>query len=421
MKTDLRAKRWAAEYPDLGTAPLPTEPYVSEEYFALERDRVFQRCWLNVGRVEEIPKAGDYFVREIAICRASVLVIRGADGVVRGFHNVCSHRSNRLVKGERGSCRGILNCRFHNWGYSDEGKLISVPDEENFYNFDKKDHGLTPVNTDLWEGFIFIHLGPDPAESLREYLGGVADRLDGCPFHEMKLFQAYRVEEQANWKVVLDAQNELYHLPHQHRWTLGNVFAKDELSGSRFRDLTLYGHHNSWSAEYGQSQKLTTLKVVLFLNRDDTPEFLIPQGFAGMEHFNLFPNTVLTLYQVGRSSSCITYNLWPIAVDRTVWEIRFYFREASSARERLQQEYFKCLIRETLEEDSAAHENVHAGVASRAKSHILLQDDESPIRHFRKVLEHHVGPSTQPATSSFMGSGALKWGQPNTREVFSRD
>ena len=63
--------------------------------------------------------------------------------------------------------------------------------------------------------------------------------------------ETYRVEERANWKVVLDAQNELYHLPHQHRWTLGDVFAKDELSGSRFRDFTLYGHHNSWSAEYG--------------------------------------------------------------------------------------------------------------------------------------------------------------------------
>ena len=387
----MRGKHWAEKYPQLGTAPLPTEPYVSEEYFALERDRIYRRCWLNVGRVEDIPEAGNYFVRDIVICGASIVVIRGTDGTVRSFHNVCSHRSNRLVSDERGACGRTLRCRFHNWTYSNEGALIHVPDEEYFYDFDKKDHGLTPVHTDIWEGFIFIHLDSHPATTLREYLGGVATRLDGCPFHEMKLFQAYKVEERANWKVVLDAQNELYHLPYQHHWTLGNVFAKNELSKSRFKDFTLYGHHNSWSGEYGRYQKLTPFKIALFLTHDDTPESHIAHRLGDMDHFNLFPNTVLTLYRVGKSTSCITYNLWPIAVDRTIWEIRFYFREAASVRERLQQEYFKCLIRETLQEDSTAHESVHAGVATRAKSHIVLQDDESPIRHFRSVLEHHVG------------------------------
>lgn len=382
-------RHWAEQYPWLGTAPLPTEPYVSEKYFALERERVFRRCWLNVGRIEDIPEAGDYFVREIDICGASVLVIRGTDGIVRGFHNVCSHRHYRLVPDGRG-CRRTLRCPFHNWTYDSEGTLVHVPDEHKFHDFDKRNHGLTPVHTDTWEGFIFVHLGDNPAANLREYLGGVADRLDGCPFHEMKLFQSYRVEEQANWKVMLDAQNELYHLPGQHRWTLGSAFAKNSSTGSRFREFTPYGHHNSWSGEYGLSQKLTPLKIVLFLNNDDTPEFPIDHQSGDMEHFNLFPNMVLTLYRVGRSSSCITYNLWPVAVDRTIWEIRFYFREASSVRERLQQEYFKCLIRETLQEDSAAHEEVHAGVASRAKQHILLSDDEAPIRHFRKVLEHHI-------------------------------
>ena len=392
LRTDMNGTRyWAERYPDLGTDPLPTEPYVSQEYFDLERDRVFRRCWLNVGRVEDLPRAGDYFVRDIAICGVSILVIRGGDGRVRSFHNVCSHRGNRLVHHERGACRRTLRCRFHNWAYDDKGALIHVPDEGNFFDFDKKDHGLTQVSTDIWEGFIFIHLDPEPATTLREYLGGVADRLDGCPFHEMKLFQAYKVEERANWKVVLDAQNELYHLPYQHRSTLGDVFAKDESSQSRFKDFTLYDRHNCWSGQYGQSQKLTPFKIALFLSGDDTPEFHVAHKVGDMDHFNLFPNTVLTLYQVGKSTSCITYNLWPIAVDRTVWEIRFHFREAASVRERLQQEYFKCLIRETLQEDSAAHESVNAGISSRAKSHIVLQDDEAPIRHFRKVLERHVG------------------------------
>ena len=391
MSAVARGKPWAEKYPELGTGPLSTEPYISEEYFALERDRVFRRSWLNVGRVEEIPNAGDYFVREIAICSASVLIVRGSDGVVRGFHNVCSHRGNRLVKDQRGSCRAAFVCGFHSWAYSNDGALIGVPDEEKFYGLDKRAHGLTPVNTDIWEGFIFVHMDPEPAETLRDYLDGVADRLDGCPFHKMELFQAYRVEERANWKIGVDAQNELYHLPFQHRQTLGDAFATDEISKSRFKDVKLYRRHSAWVGEYQQSQKLTPFKIALFLNRDDTPPFDVPEAIGGMTHFNLFPNTVLTLFKVGRSTSCITYNFWPVAVDRTVWEIRFHFRPASAIGERVQQEYFKCLIRETLQEDTAAHESVYAGIASRAKPHIVLQDDEVPIRHFRKILDDCIG------------------------------
>ena len=387
----MRQRRWSEKYPGLGTSPLPTEPYISEEHFALERERVFRRSWLQVGRVEEIPHEGSYFVRDIAICNASVLVIRGSDGIVRGFHNVCSHRSNRLVADERGSCGGALFCRFHNWAYSDRGELIGVPDEENFFGLDKREHGLTPVDTDIWEGFIFVHLAPDPAETLREYLGGVANRLDGCRFHEMELSQVYRVEERANWKIVLDAQNEVYHLPYQHRWTLGNAFAKNETGNCRFKEVILFDYHSFWSCDYRSFQDLTPLKIALFFGGDDAGAFRVPNMIGDLDHYLLFPNGILSLFKVGRWMGCITYMLWPIAVDRTVWEIRMHFSAPATWRERLQQEYFKCVIRDTLQEDTAAHESVHAGIASRVRTHLILQDNELPIRHFHKVLGDYAG------------------------------
>ena len=255
MKTVMREKQWAEKYPDLGTEPVPTEPYVSDEHYELERERIFRRCWINVGRIDEIPNPGDYFVREIAICKTSVLIIRGSDGIVRGFHNVCSHRGNTLVLDGRGTCPGSVYCHFHNWVYSDTGELIRVPDEENFFDLDKRDHGLTPVDTDFWEGFVFVHLGAEPAETLREYLGGVADQLDGCPFHEMPLMQTYLVDERANWKVGLDAQNELYHLPFQHRRILGDSFLMNDKGHCRFQDVNLYNYHTVWSCEYDPTHK----------------------------------------------------------------------------------------------------------------------------------------------------------------------
>ena len=387
----MRQGMWSEKYPDLGANPLPTEPYISEEHFALERERVFRRSWLQVGRVDEIPDAGDYFVRDIAICNASVLIIRGSDGVVRGFHNVCSHRSNRLVADERGSCGGALFCRLHNWAYSDTGELVAVPNEENFFGLDRRDHGLTPVDTDIWQGFIFVHLAPGPAETLRNYLGGVADRLDGCPFHEMKLSQVYRVEERANWKVVLDAQNEVYHLPYQHRWTLGQSFAKDDTGNCYFKEILLYDYHSFWSCDYQSFQKLTPLKIALFYGGDTAGALHVPDMVGDLDHYLLFPNGILSLFKVGRWMGCITYMLWPVAVDRTVWEIRMHFSAPATRRERLQQEFFKCFIRDTLQEDTLAHESVHAGIASGVRSHLILQDDELPIRHFHKVLGDYAG------------------------------
>ena len=387
----MRQGMWSEKYPDLGANPLPTEPYISEEHFALERERVFRRSWLQVGRVDEIPDAGDYFVRDIAICNASVLIIRGSDGVVRGFHNVCSHRSNRLVADERGSCGGALFCRLHNWAYSDTGDLVSVPNEENFFGLDRRDHGLTPVDTDIWQGFIFVHLAPDPAETLRNYLGGVADRLDSCPFHEMKLSQVYRVEERANWKVVLDAQNEVYHLPYQHRWTLGQSFAKDDTGNCYFKEILLYDYHSFWSCDYQSFQKLTPLKIALFYGGDTAGALHVPDMVGDLDHYLLFPNGILSLFKVGRWMGCITYMLWPVAVDRTIWEIRMHFSAPATRRERLQQEFFKCFIRDTLQEDTLAHESVHAGIASGVRSHLILQDDELPIRHFHKVLGDYAG------------------------------
>jgi hypothetical protein len=77
--------RWARRYPELGTAPLPIDPCVSPQYFELERERVFKHAWLNVGRIDEIPHPGDFFVRDLAVCKTSMLVARGWDGQVRSF------------------------------------------------------------------------------------------------------------------------------------------------------------------------------------------------------------------------------------------------------------------------------------------------------------------------------------------------
>ena len=108
-------KCWSEAYPELGIEPVPTEPCISPAYFALERECVFRTVWLYVGREEEVARPGDYPVRRVDVCRASVLLVRGQDGVLRGFHNVCSHRGNTLAWETTGNCKNF-SCKFHGPG-----------------------------------------------------------------------------------------------------------------------------------------------------------------------------------------------------------------------------------------------------------------------------------------------------------------
>ena len=124
--------KWHDRFPGLGTGPVPIEPYISDRYAALEREQIFRKTWLNVGRVEQIPHPGDYFVKEIAVCQTSVIVARGKDGRLHAFHNMCSHRGNKVVWGQHGTAHSFT-CKFHGWTYGLDGQLKFVPDEDNFF------------------------------------------------------------------------------------------------------------------------------------------------------------------------------------------------------------------------------------------------------------------------------------------------
>ena len=386
LQTVLADKRWAEKYPEIGTGPVSAEPLISQEHFELEREKVFRRTWLNIGRVEEVQYPGDYIAKDLAICNASVLIIRGKDGQVRGFHNVCSHRGNKVIWDEKGSCKGSITCGFHAWSYNTKGALTWVPDEDNFFDLPKCDLGLTPIHTDVFEGFIFINLADKPNESLREYLGGVADQLEGGGFSELALMGQYRIDEHANWKVALDAQNELYHLPFQHRRTIPQFCVMKDGKYTRLLDVRLLNHHSVYSSESPADRVgPATEKLAVQFSAAET-ESRLPR-IGPFDFYTIFPNMALLLFQGVAHDYYMTYNFWPNAVNQTDWDIRLYCRPAENAGQRVGQEYFKCLLRDLLQEDATAHEQIHIGLASRAKKELYFQDDEMQIRYFHKVLE----------------------------------
>ncbi len=164
--------------PDMGSGPIPVEPYISPEYYKKEQEKIFKYAWINVGRVgAHIPNPGDYAVRELDFLDASILLVHGRDGVVRGFYNVCTHRGNSVASGS-GNARSAFVCAFHGWAFGLDGGLKTVPSEEQFPGLDRAQYGLKPIATEMWRGFIFINAQEKPATSLVEFLGGWGKQLE---------------------------------------------------------------------------------------------------------------------------------------------------------------------------------------------------------------------------------------------------
>jgi phenylpropionate dioxygenase-like ring-hydroxylating dioxygenase large terminal subunit len=193
---------------------LPSWAYSDPEFLALERERVFRPSWQVICHLSEIPNPGDYqcfdFIGE------SLFALRGNDGVVRAFHNVCRHRASRLLDGPRGHCTRRVICPYHAWSYDLEGRLASVGDRAAFPHLDISREALAPVEMEIYAGFVFVRIqggGPSVKEMIAPYAGEIA------PHEFEKLMPIGRVSlrpRKVNWKNVGDNYSDALHIPIAH-------------------------------------------------------------------------------------------------------------------------------------------------------------------------------------------------------------
>ena len=203
--------------PKLGTEPIAAERYISAEFAALERQRLWPRVWLLAGFQRDLERPGDYFTSEIA--DESILVVRQRDGGILARHNVCMHRGNRLREPGRGHVQAFT-CGYHGWTYGIDGSLSQAVDEERFpQGCPRESLSLRPVRCETWGGFVWVNLDPG-AEPLAEYLGVIPEHLDPYHLEEMKLLDDCTIEVDCNWKTSVDAFNEAYHISATHPDTL---------------------------------------------------------------------------------------------------------------------------------------------------------------------------------------------------------
>jgi phenylpropionate dioxygenase-like ring-hydroxylating dioxygenase large terminal subunit len=211
---------------------IPTDRYRSREIAERERERIWMKVWQVAGRVDELPDAGDW--KEYRIYDQSFLVVRGDDGTLRGFVNACRHRGNVLCRDSHGNTGKRFVCPYHLWSYDLDGGLRGVTRPELVGDIDKSQLGLLEVRVDTFAGFIFLNPDPDAAP-LADFLGPEArDMIE--PYHMDDMVTVLDVRESidCNWKVVVDAFQEGYHIQAIHPQLLKIVVIDPTTNRFRF-------------------------------------------------------------------------------------------------------------------------------------------------------------------------------------------
>lgn len=197
------------------TAPLASlsaRNYWDPAVYQAERDKVFAPAWHLLGPADQVAASGAYLAEEVAGWK--ILVVRGRDGALRGFHNVCRHRAAPLVPRGLGKV-SQLRCGYHRWVYDLTGALKDAPDFGEADWFCKADYPLRPVSVGEWRGLLFVSLAQMP-EPLEQALGGLVPEIAEVPLERYQAVREVRFEMACNWKTYTDNFIEGYHVPGIH-------------------------------------------------------------------------------------------------------------------------------------------------------------------------------------------------------------
>jgi len=393
----------------LDTGPVSFRDCYDEEFYEDEKEAVFRRSWLNIGHVSSLPRRGSYFTKELEFLNVSILVIRGMDDEVRAFHNVCSHRGNRLMWDEyptresKGMCRQLA-CKYHGWRFGLDGAIQYVHNSPEFFDLEADKLALPKINCDVWAGFVYINLEKEPGQSLRDFLGPEVVKLESYPFDKMTRTYSFETVVDANWKLFMDAFQELYHIPYVHGKVTNNALPQTGVDKIPFMVpfFGAYGRHRlltsagrQGNANVRARRDIDALFEANFIGTDYTPDVgplgdgINPAGVHpwGVDSWQMYPNFVFIAWA---SNYWYTYRYWPLSATSHKFEWSVSFAEPTTTRERLAQEHALVMMREGVLQDANTLEATQLGLMSGARDEFYICDQEVAIRHLHHVVQEAV-------------------------------
>jgi phenylpropionate dioxygenase-like ring-hydroxylating dioxygenase large terminal subunit/AcrR family transcriptional regulator len=355
---------------------LPGWSYCSEEFHALEREKIFLKSWQVVGHQSELPETGDYQTFEFFGRRG--FVVRGQDGVLRAFHNVCAHRAHAVVTGDRGRCPKHLTCMYHGWTYHLDGRNRSVSAADTFPKFDRSQYGLKPIELEVFMGFVFVRFeGGEP--SVAERMAPHAAELAHYRMEDMvPLDDLWTNDLAIDWKNVVENYVEDYHFPMGHPGL--SALMEPQYDRENFPGGTMRLSHRmrekplrSWSAE--RYAKL--LPPIEHLPEDQRRRWT---------YFGLYPNVYFDVYPEWMDF----FHVLPLGAGRTLIRSRSYgFRDD---RREMKAARWLCsrLNARVQAEDEVLTESVQRGLESGAYTQGILSSKEVVLAGFQDWIRERI-------------------------------
>jgi choline monooxygenase len=316
---------------------IPASWYIDDRIAELERMTVFGKTWQMVGRIEQVEKPGQFLTANVA--GEPIVVVRGNDGVLRGFYNVCRHHAAAVVTEPCGQA-SLLHCPYHGWNYGLDGSLKGMPEFDGVKNFDRQQNGLVPVKAEIWEKFVFANLDSQ-ASSLTDFLGGLVNKVVPLGVSKLHYFATRVYDIACNWKVFVD--NYLdggYHVPHLHK------------------GLSSVLDYKEYTIENEDRYCLQSSPMVA--SDDDKATGATRKGDRAW-YFWQYPNLMINCYEGYMDTNLVL----PIDVDHCRVIFDFYFADISEAK-RAYNEQSVAVGARVQDEDLGICEAVQRGLKSRA-------------------------------------------------------
>ncbi|MGA3091289.1 MAG: aromatic ring-hydroxylating dioxygenase subunit alpha [Terriglobales bacterium] len=321
---------------------LPAPHYFSPAVFEEERNRIFASTWQVVGHVHQAAIPGDYFTFDLV--GEPLVIVRGDDGVLRCFYNVCRHRAGNPASG----CgnRKLFRCGYHGWTYRLDGALLVTPEFDGVEDFDPQDFGLAAVRLEEWFNLIFVNLDPE-ARPLHESLGELPTQAEQFAFRSMKFSERTTYEMNCNWKTYIDNYLEGYHVPSVHPGL------NREISYSAYT-VEPYAHYvRQWTPIRGAQPGDDAARRYPQAGPDSGQE-------RTADYFWIFPNWMLNCYPDNISLNLVL----PLGPERTRAIFEWYLPEKDSGSEVAHQA--QAFSDEIQREDVAICEIVQRNLHSRS-------------------------------------------------------
>jgi choline monooxygenase len=345
---------------------IPASWYTDAQFPAREKEKIFRHSWQPVGHAAKVATPGSFLAAEIT--GEPCAVVRGNDGVLRAFSNVCRHRASTILEGT--GCAKSLRCPYHGWTYSLDGSLLAAPEFEGVKDWNRSDVRLPAMAVEEWGPFVFVNADSQMAP-LAEVLGDIPEQVAalGCPIDQLHFSYRRDYLIRCNWKVYIDNYLEGYHLPAAHP----SLFR--ELDYSQYR-VDTYRYYSSQHAPIRPPRP----------GRDEPRRYSAAQGDDRALYFWIFPNFTLNVYPDNLSSNIIL----PVGHDQTLTIFEWFTYPKNGAAPEISPETI-AFSDEIQQEDIKICENVQKGLGSSTYDCGRYSvKRENGVYHFHRLVEEFM-------------------------------